>query len=54
MKKEIRSAASMNVRPQDDNMVIEGKAVVFDTPALLYTDTLGNEYYERIAPRRVG
>lgn len=50
MKKEIRSAASMNVRPQDDNMVIEGKAVVFDTPALLYTDTLGNEYYERIAP----
>lgn len=49
MNREIRSAASMRAADAD-KMVIEGKAVVFDTPALLYTDALGNEYYERIAP----
>lgn len=50
MIKEIRSTATMKRAENTEKMIIEGKAISFDSPTVLYTDEWENNYYEKIAP----
>lgn len=51
INKEIRATATMGINAEDkEKMVIEGKAVSFNSPTALYTDEFGNDYYEVIDP----
>ena len=46
---EVRSADGENGDNAGEGYIVEGQAVAFDTPTVMYTDENGNNYYEIIA-----
>lgn len=49
-EKEYRSAAgALNIKEEDDKLILEGYAVVFDTPTTIGQEERGKGYYEVIA-----
>ena len=49
---EFRSIAELHVsevKDENNSKIIEGKAIVYNSPTILYTDRFGNEYREIIS-----